>query len=81
MPAVTYYVAIPFSRDEDGNLLPDEAKECPSGDRAKRMAQSMADKHAGAIAFSRSGDPEHGDFQDAQVIAVFGAVDVSALGE
>ena len=57
MPAVTYYVAIPFSRDEEGNLLPGEAKECPNGDRAKRMAQSMADKHAGAIAFSRSGDP------------------------
>ena len=39
-----------------------------------------AKTHAGAIAFSRTGDPEHGDFQDAQVIAVYGAVDVGALG-
>ena len=79
MPAVTYYVAIPFSRDDEGNLLPGEAKECPNGDRAKRMAQAMSEKHASAIAFSRTGDPEHGDYQDAQLIAVFGAVDVSAL--
>ena len=54
MPAVTYSVAIPFSRDDEGNLLPGEAKECPNGDRAKRMAQAMSEKHAGAIAFSRA---------------------------
>lgn len=80
MPAVTYYVVVPFNRDEEGNLIPGEAKEAPNGDRARRLAQGMADKNAGAIAFSRSGDPDQGDFQDAQVIAVYGAVDVSALG-
>ena len=35
MPTVTYYVAIPFSRDDEGNLIPGEAKECTSGDRAR----------------------------------------------
>ena len=79
MPAVTYYVAVPFSRDEEGNLIPGEAKECPDGERARRMAQGRGREHAGAIAFQRTGDPEAGDFQDGQVIAVFGAVDVNAL--
>ena len=80
MASVTYYVVVPFNKDEEGNLVPGEAKEAPNGDRARRLAMTMAEKHAGAIAFSRAGNPDHGDFGDAQVIAVFGAVDVSALG-
>lgn len=32
MPAVTYFVAIPFSRDDDGNLPAGEPKECQSAD-------------------------------------------------
>lgn len=51
MPTAACYVAIPFSRGNSGNLLPGEPKECQSGDRAKRTAQSMAETHAGAIAF------------------------------
>lgn len=80
MASVTYYVVVPFNRDEEGNLVPGEAKEAPNGDRARRLAMGLADKHAGAIAFSRTGDPDHGEFGEAQVIAVFGTVDVSALG-
>jgi hypothetical protein len=80
MASATYYVVVPFNRDDEGNLVPGEAKEAPSGDRARRLAQGMAEKNAGAIAFSRTGDPDHGEFGDAQTIAVFGAVDVSALG-
>ena len=79
MANVTYYVVIPFSRDDEGNLIPGEPKEAPNGDRARRLAQGMAEKHAGAITFSRTGDPDQGDFEEGQVIAVNGAVDVSAL--
>ena len=50
MANVTCYVAIPFSRDDEGNLIPGEPKEAPNGDRAKRLAQAMSEKHAGAIA-------------------------------
>ena len=80
MANVTYCVAVPFSRDDEGNLMPGEAKEATNADRARRLAQAMASTHAGAIAFSRTGDPDQGDFQDAEVIAVYGAVDVGALG-
>lgn len=80
MASTTYYVVVPFNRDDEGTLVPGEAAEAPNGDRARRLAQGMAEKNAGAIAFSRTGDPDNGEFGDAQVIAVFGTVDVSALG-
>ena len=76
MASVTYYVVVPFNRDEEGNLVPGEAKEAPNGDRARRLAMGLADKYAGAIAFYDGGNY----LRDAQTIAVFGAVDVSALG-
>ena len=38
----------------------------------------MAEKYAGAIAFSRTGDSDQGDFEEGQFIAVFAAVDVNA---
>ena len=50
MATVTDYVVIPFSRDDEGNLIPGEPKEAPNGDRARRLAQGMAEKNAGAIA-------------------------------
>jgi predicted acylesterase/phospholipase RssA len=34
-----------------------------------------------AVAFSRTGDPSIGDFQDAVVLAQFGDVDLNALSE
>jgi hypothetical protein len=77
--SVTYHVVVPFDRIESGELVPGEAKEAPSQDAAKRRAQALAEKHAGALAFSRTGNPDSGDFGDAEVIAVYGAVDTGAL--
>jgi hypothetical protein len=37
--------------------------------------------HAGALAFSRTGDPATGEFQDAVVLALFGEVDLNSLSE
>ena len=34
----------------------------------------MAEKSAGAVAFSRQGDPGTGEFEDAKVIKTFGEV-------
>ena len=38
MPAVTYCVVVPFDRDEEGNLVPGEAKEAPNREAARRRA-------------------------------------------
>lgn len=77
--SVTYCVVVPFDRVEGGDLVPGEAKEAPNREAAKRRAEALASKHAGALAFSRSGNPDSGDFGDADVIAVYGAVDTGAL--
>jgi hypothetical protein len=74
MPDVTYYVALPFTVSEDGELVAGEAKECQSSHGAIREAQRLASTSAGAVAFSRTGDPGSGEFADAVVIKSFGEV-------
>ena len=77
--SVTYCVVVPFVRNEEGDLVPLEAMEVPNADLAKRRAQRVAEAHAGAVAFSRTGDPATGEFGEAKIIAVYGAVDVGML--
>jgi hypothetical protein len=74
MPAVTYYVALSYVRTEDGDLVAGEPKEMPSADAARREAARMALGTAGAVAFSRTGDPGVGEFEEAKVLATYGEV-------
>jgi hypothetical protein len=78
---VTYHVVIAFDRDAEGNLKPSEAREVMSPIVAERRARALALEHAGALAFSRTGDPTTGEFQDAVILARFGEVDLDSLGE
>ena len=72
---VVYYVALPFARI-DGGLAPGEAVECPHAAAAIRRAQAMSgnEANAGAVAFSRQGSPEVGEFEDAVILRTFGEV-------
>lgn len=82
MPAVTYYVALPFIATDAG-VVAGEPTECFSPGSAVMRAEALfhVAGHVGAIAFSRTGDPATGDFGDAQVLKSFGEVpsDLSAL--
>lgn len=82
MADVTYYVALPFITADDG-VAPGEAIECQSAHAAIRKAEQLAAAagNAGAVAFSRSGDPNVGEFSDAVLLKAFGAVpdDLSGL--
>jgi hypothetical protein len=73
--SVTYYVALPFLKTEDG-VAPGQAQECQSESAAVRLAETMSRKpeNAGALAFKRSGDPDVGNFNDATVLKSFGVV-------
>ena len=73
--SVTYYVALPFIRTEDGSA-PGQAQECPGKSGAIRKAELMSRNPAntGAIAFKRTGDPSMGNFSEAIVLKVFGEV-------
>jgi len=73
--SVTYYVALPFLRTEDG-VAPGEAQEMPNEGAAIRRAEAMSRDaaNAGALAFKRSGDPNMGNFNDATILKSFGDV-------
>jgi hypothetical protein len=74
MGSVTYWAVLPFVADEEGNLLPDEAVECQSPAAASARARALALGKAGAVAFSRTGDPETGEWSDAVVVCKVGEV-------
>ena len=76
---VTYLVVIAFDRNVEGDLKPGEAREVLSPIIAERRARALALEHAGALAFSRTGDPTTGEFQDAVILAQFGEVDLFRL--
>lgn len=73
--ALTYYVALPFVRTEEG-VAPGQAQEMPSESAAIRRAESMSrdPANAGALAFKRSGDPNMGSYGDATILKTFGEV-------
>ncbi len=73
--SVTYYVALPFVRIEDG-VAAGQAQECPNETSAIRRAEGMSQlpENAGALAFKRSGDPNQGNYGDATVLTTFGEV-------
>jgi hypothetical protein len=82
MAATTYYVALAFKRSEDnGDIVARDPKEARSADQAIRLAGSLAvvEGHCGAIAFSRTGDPALGDFEDAMILKTIGEVDIGLL--
>lgn len=82
MPSTTYYVALPFIDSEDGPV-PVEPVECQSAGGAKSTAAALErdPKYVGAVAFQRTGDPDSGDFGDAEIIGRYGDTpnDLSAL--
>jgi hypothetical protein len=83
MADVTYYVALPFLKDDSGSPFAGAAEECQSSAGAVRRAEALsrAAGSVGAVAFSRTGDPMIGEFGDAQLIRKFGNVpdDLSGL--
>lgn len=72
---VTYFVALPFSLQREA-IVAGQAVEGPSARFAIAKARALADnpKHCGAVAFSRTGNPDTGDFEDAVIIARFGMI-------
>ncbi len=83
MAPLTYYVALAFKRSDDdgGDIVACDPKEARSSEHAIRLAGSLAAEkgHCGAIAFSRTGDPALGDFEDAVILKAIGEVDVGLL--
>lgn len=81
MATMTYYVAIACRRSEGGEIVACEPREARGINQAVQLAGSLAamDGHCGAIAFSRTGDPALGDFEDAVILKTVGEVDSGLL--
>lgn len=73
--SVTYYVALPFVKTEDGNAA-GQAVECQNAAEANRKAEAMSRDplNVGALSFVRTGDPSLGNFADATILKTFGDV-------
>ena len=74
MPEITYFAVLPFSRTEDGDFLAEAAIEMRSAEQARATASRMAGVERGAIAFSKTGDPQLGEWQDAVILGRYGDV-------
>jgi hypothetical protein len=79
MGNVTYYVAMGFRRGEDGELVALDPVEARTSTSAIARARSFVACEAGAIAFSRTGDPDVGEFADAVVLFKAGEVPEDAM--
>ena len=81
MANVTYYVVLPFIRDDDADeLIAEDGQEAPSAHSAMSRARAMVGRKVGAIAFSRTGDPAIGDFDDAVILGRYGETPDDILG-
>lgn len=69
----TYYVVQPFESAPQGRSRVLPPFEVANERMALRRAEAAASK-GGAIAFSRSGDPEFGEFEDAVILGRFGEI-------
>jgi hypothetical protein len=74
MASVTYYVAMAFEKTEEGDLVALDPMESQSSTQAISRARSLATTKAGAVAFSRTGDPDIGEFADAVLLFKTGDV-------
>ena len=64
MARETTYVVQAFNAGKGGHLKPDSPIVCKSADRALRTAEKLALSKLAVVAFSSTGDPEMGDYDD-----------------
>ncbi len=71
---ITYFVVQSFQRGKKGALIPDEPKPARDQNHCMILAERPSKGSASVVAFSRSGDPDSGDWEDAVLIAQYGEV-------
>ena len=71
---ITYYVVQSFSQGRRGILIAGEPRQVPSQRQCEALAERLAEEAVAVVAFSRTGDPKTGDWEDAVVISQFGRI-------
>ena len=81
MASLTYYVVLPFIRDDDtGGLVAEQGQEVHSENTAVARARAMIGSKVGAVAFRRTGNPSLGDFDDAVILGRYGETPADLVG-
>lgn len=71
---ITYYVVQSFYVDQHHQMQPDQPLLAKSEEHARVAAESLAEKKAGVVAFSRKADPSIGAYEDAVILAQYGHI-------
>ncbi|MBZ9764013.1 hypothetical protein LB553_24480 [Mesorhizobium sp. CA8] len=71
---LTYFVVQSFNFTPKGAITAGEAVEVQDVEHALRLAEKLAGCSAGVVAFSRTGDPASGEFEDAVILYANGIV-------
>ena len=64
MARETVYLVQAFTAGKGASLKSEAPIPCKSAEGARRTAERLAASKAGVVAFSSSGDPEMGDYDD-----------------
>jgi hypothetical protein len=64
----TSYFVQSFNAGRGGNLKPETPIACKSAASALRKAERLAPSKLGVVAFSATGDPEMGDYDDEPLV-------------
>jgi hypothetical protein len=64
----TSYFVQSFNAGKGGNLKADAPIACKSAEGALRTAERLAPGKIGVVAFSSTGDPEMGDYDDEPMV-------------
>ncbi|WFP74535.1 hypothetical protein [Mesorhizobium sp. WSM4906] len=71
---LTYFVVQSFDFTPKGAIAAGKAVEVQDVEHALRLAEKLACCSAGVVAFSRTGDPISGEFEDAVILYANGIV-------
>ncbi|MDG4895589.1 hypothetical protein P9272_18625 [Mesorhizobium sp. WSM4976] len=73
---LTYFVVQSFIFTPRGAVTAGKAVEVQDAEHALRLAEKLAGCSAGVVAFSRTGEPLSGEFDDAVILYANGIVPV-----
>lgn len=74
MSMQTYFVVQPFQETNRGAIVALPALSARDADHALRLIAQQKRVAAGVVAFSRRGDPDTGDYEEAVVLSLWGKV-------
>ncbi|HEU5019654.1 MAG TPA: hypothetical protein VFT69_16975 [Pseudolabrys sp.] len=71
---VTYFVVQTFQKGKRGMLIADQPRQARDQGHCEFLAERLSHSNAAVVAFSRRGEVESGDWEDAIILAQYGQI-------